>query len=392
MMDDDFVFRPLSSPPNKEMAQQQQQEHLMSMGSQEMSSQSQEKTNRDPNSNDQQLANIFVAGLPVDFDEVRLRALFGVYGEILSCKIMVDIDSGISKGFGFVRFANAPDASKAIELMNGKRLSPQNPRALYVTLAQHDGTPTVVRSERVYVRNIPTQITEADLHRVFKEFGEVLECKVLRHAGSTDGSVEGPSKGVAFVRFQSIDDATNAVVRAQGTRPFAPADGSYCKPLMVRFAETHEARQQRQTRQQHHESQSASVSTTIGGPQGGTASTNGGGSTVLGSFLWEDPSTGLVYSTTVTTGTASSQGSGPPRILHQTNGSLVLPQYVMTTAAQHFSSHAPPPIQHQQQQPQQQIHQHQQQQHQQQETKMDGDDQQAIVCDNGSGMVKAGFA
>jgi RNA recognition motif-containing protein len=186
-------------------------------------------------------SNILVSGLPSDFDEVRLRALFGVYGEVVSCKIMVDIDTGTSKGFGFVRYTKAADAAKAIEAMNGKKLSQSTTRALCVVLAHHDGMPTIAENERVYVRNLPVHVTEGDVRTTFGEFGEVAECKVLRHPPP-----DGRSKGVAFVRFKTVEAAQQAVARLQGARPFGSMNGTeYAKPLMVRFAESQEVRQQR---------------------------------------------------------------------------------------------------------------------------------------------------
>eukprot|EP00759_Apiculatamorpha_spiralis_P014928 PhF_6_TR21663/c0_g1_i2/m.30906/K13208/ELAVL2_3_4; ELAV like protein 2/3/4 len=149
------------------------------------------------------LTNVFVAGLPVDFDEPRLRALFGAYGEVSSCKIMVDIDSGISKGFGFVRYIRPEDAAAAIDAMNGKKLGNTCTRPMYVTLAQHDGTTTLTECERIYIRNVPPYVTDKELLKAFREYGEILECKVLRHPPS-DLHPEGLSKGVAFVKYRSV--------------------------------------------------------------------------------------------------------------------------------------------------------------------------------------------
>ncbi len=45
--------------------------------------------------------NIFVGGLPFKVDEKELRELFEKYGELTSVKLIIDKQSGRSKGFGF---------------------------------------------------------------------------------------------------------------------------------------------------------------------------------------------------------------------------------------------------------------------------------------------------
>lgn len=51
-----------------------------------------------------------------------LYLLFRRFGTILSVHIMVNKTTGLSKGYGFVSFAFAEDASAAIELMDGFRV------------------------------------------------------------------------------------------------------------------------------------------------------------------------------------------------------------------------------------------------------------------------------
>ena len=51
----------------------------------------------------EQHSDVHVSGLPPDFDEARLRALFALHGEVASCRVVTD-NLGASKGFGFVVF------------------------------------------------------------------------------------------------------------------------------------------------------------------------------------------------------------------------------------------------------------------------------------------------
>jgi RNA recognition motif-containing protein len=65
---------------------------------------------------------LYVGNLAYSLEENGLRDLFSQYGNIASVKIIVDRDSGRSKGFGFVEFDNADDAGKAMEELNGREI------------------------------------------------------------------------------------------------------------------------------------------------------------------------------------------------------------------------------------------------------------------------------
>lgn len=62
---------------------------------------------------------LFVGSLPWSVTSDQLKELFSQYGEITEAVVISDRNTGRSKGFGFVTFANEEDAQKALE-MNGK--------------------------------------------------------------------------------------------------------------------------------------------------------------------------------------------------------------------------------------------------------------------------------
>jgi hypothetical protein len=45
--------------------------------------------------------NVFVKYLPAEIDDEGLRALFAPYGEIISSKVMIDHQTGMSLGYGY---------------------------------------------------------------------------------------------------------------------------------------------------------------------------------------------------------------------------------------------------------------------------------------------------
>jgi RNA recognition motif-containing protein len=65
---------------------------------------------------------IFVGGLSYETRDEDLRAAFAAYGTPTSASVVTDRDTGRSRGFGFVEFASADEAKKAITAMDGKEL------------------------------------------------------------------------------------------------------------------------------------------------------------------------------------------------------------------------------------------------------------------------------
>ena len=62
---------------------------------------------------------IYVGNLPYSIDDAALRHNFSEYGNVASATVMMDRDSGRSKGFGFVEMSSAEEAQSAINGLNG---------------------------------------------------------------------------------------------------------------------------------------------------------------------------------------------------------------------------------------------------------------------------------
>ncbi len=65
---------------------------------------------------------LFVGGLSWNTTDDGLLNAFTQFGEVVEATVITDRDSGRSRGFGFVTFANNSDADQAIEQMNGAML------------------------------------------------------------------------------------------------------------------------------------------------------------------------------------------------------------------------------------------------------------------------------
>lgn len=63
--------------------------------------------------------NIFIKGLSYGVNSQDLEGLFAEYGEVSSAKVILDRETGKSRGFGFVEMNDEEAAKKAIEELNG---------------------------------------------------------------------------------------------------------------------------------------------------------------------------------------------------------------------------------------------------------------------------------
>ena len=63
--------------------------------------------------------NIFVSNLSFNVQDQDLRDFFAEYGEISSAKVILDRNTGRSRGFGFVEMPDNEAAQKAIQELDG---------------------------------------------------------------------------------------------------------------------------------------------------------------------------------------------------------------------------------------------------------------------------------
>lgn len=77
---------------------------------------------------------LFVGGLSWDTNDDGLRRAFAAHGDVTDAKVINDRDTGRSRGFGFVTFANADDAQAAIGQLDGTDL---DGRTIRVNVAEN---------------------------------------------------------------------------------------------------------------------------------------------------------------------------------------------------------------------------------------------------------------
>ncbi|XP_047324644.1 polyadenylate-binding protein RBP47B'-like [Impatiens glandulifera] len=174
--------------------------------------------------------SIFVGDLAPDVTDYTLQETFRVqYPSVRGAKVVIDTNTGRSKGYGFVKFADEAEKNRAMGEMNGvycstrpmrisaatpkKTIGVQQqytaPRAVYPSAAY---TPTIqtvpadndANSTTVFIGNLDVNITEEELKQFFLQFGEIVSIQIP------------PTRGCGFVQFTTRMFAEEAIQKMQG--------------------------------------------------------------------------------------------------------------------------------------------------------------------------------
>ncbi len=69
---------------------------------------------------------LYVGNLSYSMTDEGLRGIFAEFGNVASAKVIMDRDTGRSKGFGFVEMADQAAADNAIRGLDGKDMGGRN--------------------------------------------------------------------------------------------------------------------------------------------------------------------------------------------------------------------------------------------------------------------------
>lgn len=131
---------------------------------------------RDPSLRRSGVGNIFVKNLNESIDNKQLYDTFSLFGNILSCKVVTDKESGDSKGYGYVHYETAEAASAAIEKLDGMLLDGQEVQVgEFMSRSTRPGQNDFTN---LYVKSIPYEWDDAKLMEEFSKFGEVISAVV----------------------------------------------------------------------------------------------------------------------------------------------------------------------------------------------------------------------
>lgn len=113
---------------------------------------------------------IFVGGLSWETNVDKLREYFAKFGEIADCTLKTDLNTGRSRGFGFVTFCNASSVEKVVNstcphTLNGRIIDPKRAKA-------RGGREAI---KKIFVGGVDPHLPETDIREHFGKFGKIEE-------------------------------------------------------------------------------------------------------------------------------------------------------------------------------------------------------------------------
>lgn len=164
--------------------------------------------------------NVFINYIPAEFTEMDLCNLCQPYGQIICCKIMINLETGKSKGFGFVRFATLEQAKFAIQSLNRKQIGNKRLLAKYAESKEKEEQ----ISTMIYVKGLPVSVDTNYVYQDFSRFGEIqhLQPHLIEYDSNS---------WRCFIRYSTYQSAALAI-SAMNNKIIAPTT----KPLHVKYA------------------------------------------------------------------------------------------------------------------------------------------------------------
>ncbi|XP_030647054.1 nucleolysin TIA-1 isoform X3 [Chanos chanos] len=171
--------------------------------------------------------HVFVGDLSPEINTDDVRAAFAPFGKISDARVVKDLATGKSKGYGFISFINKWDAENAIQQMNGQWLGGRQIRTNWATRkppapkSNHDSESFTGSAKHlsyedvlsqsspsnctVYCGGVTSGLSDHLMRQTFSPFGQIMEIRVF------------PDKGYSFIRFDSHEAAAHAIVSVNGT-------------------------------------------------------------------------------------------------------------------------------------------------------------------------------
>jgi ELAV like protein 2/3/4 len=180
--------------------------------------------NNDDNTN---RTNLIINYLPQTLTDHEFKRIFEKIGPVVSAKIIRNRHTNYSYGFGFVEFHDPDNAQKAIDTLNGYQLGNKKIKVAFSRPHSDD-----IKRAKLYVKNIPSNLTVEQLNQWFGKFGTIIQSRLLEDNGQNGGNGQ-KNKGVAFILYDLHEQAEKAIENLNGvTMPGATL------PLDIKFAST----------------------------------------------------------------------------------------------------------------------------------------------------------
>ncbi|RLM86567.1 polyadenylate-binding protein RBP47-like [Panicum miliaceum] len=150
-------------------------------------------------------------------DATLLETFSSRYSSVKGAKVVIDANTGRSKGYGFVRFGDDSEKTHAMTEMNGvycssrpMRIGPATPRKSSGTSgsngssARSDGGD--LTNTTVFVGGLDPNVSEEDLRQTFSQYGEISSVKIP--VGKQCGFVQFAQRKNAEDALQGLNGST----------------------------------------------------------------------------------------------------------------------------------------------------------------------------------------
>uniref|UniRef100_A0A915E1R0 Protein alan shepard n=1 Tax=Ditylenchus dipsaci TaxID=166011 RepID=A0A915E1R0_9BILA len=165
---------------------------------------------------------MFVGQIPRHWNEAECQKLFEEYGPVFHLNILRDKATNASRGCCFVTYFHRKDAISAQNALHNLRVLPQMNHPVQMKPADVEN-----RNERkLFIGMLSKSMDENDVRGLFKEFGQIEECTILRD--------EGRSRGCAFITYCNRACANAAIRKMNQSQTFEGCS----KPIVVKFADS----------------------------------------------------------------------------------------------------------------------------------------------------------
>ncbi|KAI3383745.1 hypothetical protein SNEBB_002908 [Seison nebaliae] len=166
--------------------------------------------------------NLIVNYLPQNFSQDDMKNIFGNLGELRSCKLIRDKTTNQSLGYGFVNYMKHSEAEFAINSLNGVKIYNKVIKVSYARPSCES-----IKGANLYICGVPKSWDLNKLDEYFGQSGKIITSRILYDQST------GQSKGVAFIRYDTKNEAQNAIDQLNMTIPEKNSE-----PLTVKFANT----------------------------------------------------------------------------------------------------------------------------------------------------------
>lgn len=142
-----------------------------------------------------------------------------LHGKITSTKAILDKNTNLCKGYGFVDFESPEAAEAAVKALQGQGIQAQMAKVREVKQQEQDPT-------NLYIANLPSFWSEQNLEQLFCQHGIVISTRILRDQ-------QGQSRCVGFARMESREKCEQIIQKFNQKQVTGGTE-----PLLVKFADS----------------------------------------------------------------------------------------------------------------------------------------------------------